>query len=198
MTRLERIKKARTHKLNCYLGAVVLAFLAICILIASIKGWKTRHLIMPQEEIRPIQAVEVKVQEVKAVEEEDRFQKIDKWVSEYIDEFFKTPAQRSEMRMIMNCLLYRESKHNGKTGRGDGGLAIGILQYHQETWNYYRELMIKEGLTDTIGSPLNDDQAIRTTVWAIKNNRATAWGPILRWTKGRYTEATCPVPSFYK
>jgi hypothetical protein len=196
MTRLQRIKKARNHKLNTYLGAIVLAFLAICILIATLKGWNTQKLISPPE-IKPVPPVEIKVQEIQAVEE-DYFIQVDRWVSKYVDEFFSTKSQRSEMRMIMHCLLNRESKHNGDTGRGDGGLAIGILQFHQETWNGYRKLMIKEGLTETIGSPLNNDQAIRTTVWAIKNKRATAWGPIARWNQGRYTEATCPMPSFYK
>lgn len=194
MTRLERIKRARTHKRNCYLGAAVLMFLALCILISTLKGWNTQKLISPPEPIQPKQIVEIKV--VKAVED-DYFKQVDKWVSQFVDEFFTSNGQRSEMRMIIHCLLFRESKHNGKTIPGDGGLAIGILQYHPETWNRYRQLMIEEGLTDTIGSPLNDDQAIRTTVWAIKNKRATAWGPILRWTKGRYLEDTCPVPSFY-
>ena len=198
MTRLERIekqKKARNHKLNTYLGAIVLAFLAICILVATLKGWNTQKIMSPPE-VKPA-PVEIKVQEVKAVEE-DSIISVDRWVSQYVDEFFTTKSQRSEMRMIMHCLLNRESKHNGDTGRGDGGLAIGILQFHQETWNGYRKLMIKEGLTETIGSPLSDDQAIRTAVWAIKNKRATAWGPIARWNKGRYLEATCPMPSFYK
>jgi len=140
------------------------------------------------------------VHAVKAVgnTEVDEIKKLDTYVGDAVDEFFTTQSQRSEVRMILHCLLNRESKHNGDTGKGDGGLALGILQFHQETWNGYRKIMIKEGFATEIDSPYNDKEAIRTTVWAISDERATAWGPISRWNQGRYKEATCPMPSFYK
>jgi len=135
---------------------------------------------------------------VNAIESEvDELKEIDNYVGEAVDEFFTLPGQRSEVRMIMHCLLNRESKHNYSKGKGDGGKAEGILQYHEGTWIGYRKIMIEKGLATEIGSQYDNKEAIRTTVWAISDKRATAWGPILRWKNGRYTEASCPLPSFY-
>ncbi len=122
---------------------------------------------------------------------------IDTFTGKAVDEFFDNPAQQSEMRMIMHCLLYRETKHDLSKGHGDGGRAGGPLQFWQGTWEGYRKLMISEGYTDEISDRYNLKEAIRTTVWAIKHDRAKAWGPILRSMEGS-THATCPVPSFYK
>lgn len=121
---------------------------------------------------------------------------IDQFTGDAVDEFFESPAQQSEMRMIMHCLLYRETKHDLSKGMGDGGRAGGPLQFWQATWEGYRKLMIDEGYTKEISDRYNLKEAIRTTVWAIKNDRAKAWGPIYRTLEGR-TDATCPVPSWY-
>lgn len=55
MTRLERIKKAKNHELNCYLGAAVLGFLAGVILTSSILRAKKE---MPETVIQEVKAEE--------------------------------------------------------------------------------------------------------------------------------------------
>jgi hypothetical protein len=121
---------------------------------------------------------------------------VDVFVGEAVDEFFKDAGRQSEVRMILHCLLNRETKHDVSKGHGDGGRAGGGLQFHQPAWEGYRKLMIQEGLATEVSTRYDLKEAIRTTVWAIKNNRAKAWGPILRTTQGR-TDATCPAPSWY-
>lgn len=194
-----RSKQRRWLKKNgkTLLGVTVLSMFASAILTSYLLTRNT-------EIISPVSKPEVKIEvkQVEAIEippkkENLEISEIDVVVGKYIDKYFSAKSQRSEMRMIMSCLLHRESKHNGDTGRGDGGLALGILQFHQETWNGYRKLMIKDYLVAEIGSPFNDEEAIETTVWAISTKRATAWGPIARWKQGRYKEASCPMPTFY-
>lgn len=129
------------------------------------------------------------------VEVDQRDQNYDSWVGYYTDKYFTNPTQRSEVRMIMHCLLHRESKHDTDKGHGDGGRAGGPLQYHQLTWNGYRKMMMDKGLVDEIGSRYDQEQAIETTVWAISTGRAKAWGPILRDMNGS-DYATCPTPTF--
>lgn len=121
---------------------------------------------------------------------------VDVFVGEAVDEFFKDAGRQSEVRMILHCLLNRETKHDVAKGHGDQGRAGGALQFWQGTWEGYRKLMIQDGLATEVSTRYDLKEAIRTTVWAIKNNRAKAWGPILRTTQGR-TDATCPAPSWY-
>jgi hypothetical protein len=123
-------------------------------------------------------------------------QAVDVYVSLAVDEFFADPTQRSEVRMLLHCLLYHESKHGATTARGDGGLASGPLQFHQATWDEYRHITRERGLVQDVGSREDLHEAIRTTVWAIKDGRSRTWGPIARAMAGS-TDATCPVPSLY-
>lgn len=133
-------------------------------------------------------------------------QKYDLWVGQYVDHYFDKPSQQSEARMVMQCLLHRETKHYTFKGEGDGGLAKGILQWHDATWNRARKEMIKQGEADQIGWSLDPETAIKTTVWALKesskprNKRVisiTEWGPVLRSYNGS-DFATCPVPTWYQ
>ncbi len=141
---------------------------------------------------------DIVIKEVEVPQKYPELQEIDLMVGQAVDEFFTSPTQRSEVRMILHCLLNRESKHNLIKDKGDNGKAEGVLQFHEETWVRFRKLMIKQGLATEVGSQYDLKEAIRTTVWAIKTNRAKNWGPILRFTQGRYQEATCPSPSFTK
>lgn len=139
--------------------------------------------------------VEVEKEVIKEIPQEN----IDTWVAEYVDTYF-AGYKRSEMKMIMHCLLHRESGHqaHGADGpHGDSGKAGGILQFHQPTWERMRGQMLKAGLVTEIGSRYDAEQAIHTTVWAIKNGRALEWGPINRDSKGS-DFATCPTPSWYE
>ena len=121
---------------------------------------------------------------------------IDIYVSTAVDEFFTLPGQRSEMRMIMHCLLNRETRHDYGKGHGDNGMAGGPLQFWNDTWNRMRGRMIKDRYATEIGSRYDLKEAIRTTVYAIKQGWGKEWGPILRYSKGDM-RASCPVPSFY-
>ncbi|MCR4324970.1 MAG: hypothetical protein NUV69_04770 [Candidatus Curtissbacteria bacterium] len=121
----------------------------------------------------------------------------DIYVGEFVDEYFENPAQQSEVRMIMHCLLYRETKHDLSKGHGDGGLAGGPLQYHEATWEGFRKIMVNKGLVTEIGSRYDVKESIRTTVWAIEDGRALNWGPLLRNYNGQ-NYADCPYPSFYE
>lgn len=107
-------------------------------------------------------------------------QNIDQYVGDAVDEFYKSPGDRSHMRSVMHCLLYKETKHNYSKGHGDGGKAGGPLQFHQPTWDGYRKIMIKEGYATEVGSRYDLKEAIRTTVWAFQDGRGKAWGPYLR------------------
>lgn len=152
----------------------------------------------PSPTATPTPEIVIKEIEKEAPQKYPELQEIDLMVGQAVDEFFTSPTQRSEVRMIIHCLLNRESKHNLIKDKGDNGKAEGVLQFHEETWVRFRKLMIKKGLATEVGSQYDLKEAIRTTVWAIKDNRAKNWGPILRFTQGRYQEATCPSPSFSK
>ncbi len=105
---------------------------------------------------------------------------IDVWVGEAVDEFYVSPGDRSSMRQTIHCLLNKEGVHNSNKNLGDGGKAGGVLQFHQSTWEGMRKQMISKGLTKEVGSRFDIKEAIRTTVWAIRNGRGNEWGPILR------------------
>lgn len=110
----------------------------------------------------------------------DDISQTDSLTGQVIDEFYTQPGERSHMRKLMHCLLYKEAKHNYSKGHGDSGLAGGPLQFHQGTWNGYRKIMIAEGKATEIGSRYDLKEALRTAVWAIKDGRGNAWGPISR------------------
>lgn len=136
--------------------------------------------------------VEEEVVEVREIP----LQNYDTWVGQATDHFFVSNSQRSEVRMILHCLLHREAVHGTNKGHGDGGRAGGPLQFHQPTWDAYRKLMIQEGEATEIGSRYDMEQAIWTTAWAIKDGRAMAWGPVLRYSNGS-NYAACQSPSWY-
>lgn len=197
-------EKQRT---KVYFQMTIYAFLLLGIVILGVSLYFAANepLITPIPEREVIkngfnqimQKVEyqVKAYEVEVPIGED----VDVWVGKYVDKYFEG-YKRSEMRMIMHCLLHRESGHQAHdaTGpHGDGGRAGGSLQYHQPTWERMRKQMIKEGLAEEIGSRYDMEAAIETTVWAIKAGRAKEWGPILRDSKGS-TFASCQTPSWYK
>src|SRR3990167_8683072 len=100
---------------------------------------------------------------------------IDSWVSEYSEKYGKTNSQRNHIKVLLHCLLFRESGYGSNKSHGDGGLAGGPLQFHQPTWNQFRKLMGVER-----GSRYDMESSIQTTAWALANNRGDNWGPILR------------------
>lgn len=131
-------------------------------------------------------------------------QKADVWVGQYVDQYFDQPSQRSEARMVMHCLLNRETKHAYVKSQGDGGRAWGVLQWHLPTWERARKEMIKQGEATDISHPEDLEDAIQSTIWAMaqsakpRNQRVISileWGPVLRESQGK-SEATCPVPTW--
>lgn len=115
-------------------------------------------------------------------------------IDDAVNEFL--PNHKSESLMIMHCLAHRESGHGASNAHGDGGLAGGPFQFHEETWNRMRKQMIKQGYATEIGSRYDLKESIRTTAWAIKEGRALEWGPALRYSKGNMF-AACQSPSWY-
>jgi len=110
-------------------------------------------------------------------------------IEDAVNEFL--PKYKSESLMIMHCLAHRESKHGVDDNHGDGGLAGGPFQFHQETWNRMRKQM-----GEVIGDRYDFKESSRTTAWAIANGRAKEWGPILRNSRGS-NYAACQTPSWY-
>lgn len=182
ITKLLATLKQRTH--------VILLLILLTLAAAAAGAYATVHADQRLDSPSASQIVTL------APSASPALQAVDLYVSLAVDEFFPDPAYQSEVRMITHCLLYRESHHASLEGHGDGGLAGGPLQFHQPTWEEYRQIMIDRGLAHDIGSRYDLQEAIRTTVWAIKDGRASAWGPILRAMQGQ-TEATCPTPSWY-
>lgn len=122
----------------------------------------------------------------------------DIWVGEAVDEFFGNDRDKSsEMRMIMHCLLNRESHHSTTIAHGDGGMAGGPLQYWEETWTRMRSRMIQDGYASDMSSRYNMKDAIFTTVYAISKGWGKEWGPILRDYNGAGW-STCQTPSWYE
>lgn len=121
-------------------------------------------------------------------------QPLDVWVGEAADKFFRG-GQASEVRMVMHCLLSRESLHGQNKGFGDGGAAGGPLQFHESTWTRMRTQMMADGYTKTMGNRLDMHQAIETTVYAIFKGWGKEWGPLFR-AANNAGWAECPKPSW--
>ena len=126
----------------------------------------------------------------------DKNENVDTWIGEAVNEFL--PTHSSEARMIMHCLAHRENGHGSNPdAHGDGGLAGGPFQFHEDTWVRMRKEMMKDGHAQDIGSRYDFKESARTTAYAIQKGWAREWGPILRDSKGN-TFASCQTPSWYR
>jgi hypothetical protein len=54
------------------------------------------------------------------------------------------------------------------------------LQFHEGTYNSFRNKMIKAGLVEDMGDRFSEWYSIETTAWALANGYANHWGPIVR------------------
>lgn len=106
--------------------------------------------------------------------------KVDDLVDTYSKKYGKTPYQANRTKALLHFLLLREQNYGGSNNCGDGGKACGALQYHQATYVSYRNIMMKKGLVEDMGSRLDMEDAIETTAWAINDGRENAWGPVAR------------------
>ncbi len=107
-------------------------------------------------------------------------QTADELVAKFADKFGSTTDQKSRLRYLLHCLLYRESRHYNNRANGDNGQAGGPLQFHEYTFLSMRRQMMSEGLIGEIGSRYNPEDAIETGAWALANGLGNNWGPILR------------------
>jgi hypothetical protein len=101
-------------------------------------------------------------------------------VETYAQKYAKTKQQKLYLTYQLHCLLRKESFYYENKGHGDGGLAGGVLQYHQATWNAFRNEMIRKGLVKEVGSRYDVEQAIETTAYALANGKENHWGPVAR------------------
>ena len=105
---------------------------------------------------------------------------VDAWVDKYATIYTSNVIQKNYTKAMIHFLLFKESKYGEDKRYGDGGLAGGPLQFHEATYIDYRKHMIQEGLTASLGSRLDMENAIETLAWAINNDRENAWGPVAR------------------
>jgi len=130
------------------------------------------HIVEAREEPRPAP----RVSESPKKEEVSYSELIEK----YARKFSKNKTEEYRLTYLLHCLLKHESYYYLNQNCGDNGKACGPLQFHQETWNRFREQMLKEGLITEIGNRENPEQAIETTAWALTHGKENEWGPIRR------------------
>lgn len=164
----------------------------IFFILAMVPGWIKNAIAVDFVNPQPYDQIVV---EKKVYIEVDEPNTVDEWVDEAVNHYFDG-YKVSEVKMIMHCLLHRESGHGASDRCGDNGKACGPLQFHNPTWKAYRKIMVDRGEAVEIGDRHDMKMAIWTTVWAIKDGRAKAWGPILRDSKGS-DYAACQTPSWY-
>lgn len=203
LERWKRMQKWRKYRLLFHVTTAITVLITAVVILAAF-AQANKELITPvstaHEQIRSnfsfTAQAHAKELEGTQVLCKDELCMMDFWIGHYTDKFFESPTKKSEVRMIMQCLAHRESKHNFDKGHGDGGKAGGPFQFHNPTYIGYRKIMMDSGLVDELGSRYEVENAIETTVWAIKTGRAKAWGPIYRDANGS-DFATCPTPSWY-
>ena len=183
-SRLERTYVRRNHLKNLLYGIGIGINLIAGGLISTI-------LAQPQLDDSPIIEREARAAEVVIVYE--REENLDTWIDGAVRKYLN--SHYSEAKMIMHCLAHRESGHGQSNAMGDGGLAGGAFQFHEETWQRMRKQMLKAGLIDEIGDRFDVKQATYTTAWAIANGRSSEWGPLKRDLEGS-DFASCQFPSW--
>ena len=155
---------------------VLVAFVTLA--LANLAAWATHKIEASQTFISPVvgefpplifdRPVSVPVENA------------DTWIDRYADQFTTGEANRAYMKYQLHCLLWKESRGGTSDNHGDGGLAGGSYQFHQNTWDWMRQQMLNRGLVAEIGSRYDLRQAIQTTAWALANGRSRDWGPLRR------------------
>ena len=164
----------------------------ILLILTIILGLMLRSYGRKIDMVRAYEEIEINYSEPIVMDTRDT--NISSLIDDAVNEFL--PTHKSESLMIMHCLAHRESGHGASNAMGDGGLAGGPFQFHEETWNRMRKQMIKQGYATEIDSRYDLKESVRTTAWAIKEGRALEWRPILRDSNGN-DYASCQKPSWY-
>lgn len=104
----------------------------------------------------------------------------DKYIFTYATKFQRPDLGKtvSLLRYQLACLAHKENGYHANDKCGDNNQACGMYQFHQPTYVAFRKIMIAQGLTDHIGSRLNDQDAVETTAWAITHGHESDWGPM--------------------
>ncbi len=187
-------KKFKSTILRIFLTAILTVFILFCLLYSVSAYFETHQFVWQGPiQIKLKQPLVIKkrqakflnplVKEIRAVEIETKLDPVnlDEWIGQCADKFATKTKTASYLRYQLHCLANKESSHHTMTTCGDSGLACGLYQYHQTTWQGFRKEMLAKGLITEIGSRLNDKQAVETTAWALANNRDGNWGP---WVRG--------------
>ena len=106
--------------------------------------------------------------------------KQDQYIFTYATKFQRPDIGKptSFLRYQLACLAFKENGYHSDNKCGDSGLACGEFQFHPGTYLAFRKEMIKEGVTDYIGSRLNDQDATETVAWAVTHGHENDWGPL--------------------
>lgn len=190
LRRARREKARRDKDLNWRWGIVLIILFIIAVIYGLIKkdestGFSVKAaVVQTKEKIETQKTVEVSVVKEVVVEKEKVIlvgSELDRIVDKNAKRFSYGSADRySELKATLHCLLYFESKHTAANGHGDNGKAGGPFQFWEGTYEGFRKIMIKKGLTDHIGSRYDLEDATETTAWALVDGRGLNWGPILR------------------
>lgn len=106
-------------------------------------------------------------------------QRIDRLILESSQLYFSKENEK-QAELTLHCLIDKESKYNTNKGHGDGGLAGGPMQFHEDTYQRMRKHMMKNGYVNWKGTRYNLQDSIMTTAYALSEGWGTEWGPILR------------------
>jgi len=73
------------------------------------------------------------------------------------------------------CIIFKESSYN-PAAVGDGGKAVGLVQFHLPTWKRFRKMM---------GKPQTDtrfvaEDALDTFFWALSKGYDRHWSPVIK------------------
>ena len=178
--RQRRMQKRRKLHSKIFLVVALITLLGLLVYGAS---KKTTFEFFVKAEVEP-KVVKVEVPVEKLITKTvvvDNGNKVDEVVDKYAKIYSYGSLDRySELKAVLHCLFYFESKHTAASGFGDNGKAGGPLQFWEGTYTNFRKIMMEKGLTDHIGSRMDLEDAVETTTWALADGRGRNWGPILR------------------
>jgi len=177
---MKNVRNQKVWGLKAKTYLTILGLLGFMVIVALIgKNFKNQENITAHY-FNASQSYAQQVKEIKALTKDSNSQDI--WIFQYATQFQRPELGKtvSLLRYQLACLAHKENGYHSNDHCGDGGLACGMYQYHPGTYTGFRKIMIAQGLTDHIGSRLNDQDAIQTTAWALTHGHEEDWGPILR------------------
>lgn len=95
-----------------------------------------------------------------------------KWSVPELLHFYAGKYKVSES--YMQCIVFQESGGNAYS-LGDHGLAVGVVQFHLDTWKWFRKLQGKIG-KDERANPV---EALDTFAWALSKGLDRNWSPVI-------------------